>query len=202
MLQGFLGWFMVKSGLVNIPDVSHYRLALHLLVAFIIMCYIYWLIISFNNIKKETNKSIYKASKILIACLTIQIIYGAFTAGLKAGYLIPYNSSYFNTVFGYKIRNMNDFNILNNGIDIQAFHRLFAWVVFGIVIYIFRKTRNTKLSYNGLVIIALTIIQIILGVTTLLNRVQIHSAIAHQLFAILLLLSVIHISYLSSEKTQ
>ena len=55
-LQGFLGWFMVKSGLVDIPAVSHYRLATHLITAFGLMCYIYWLTLSFNNIKRQPNQ--------------------------------------------------------------------------------------------------------------------------------------------------
>ncbi len=201
-LQAFLGWFMVKSGLVDVPDVSHYRLALHLVVAFAIMCYIYWIIINLNNIKKETNKMIFTLSRMLIICLIIQVIYGAFTAGLKAGYIIPHNSNLLNTIFGYNIRGLNDFNILTNGIDIQAVHRLLAWFIFGIVIYIFKKTRNTNLSYNGLVILIITTIQIFLGITTLLSRVNIYSAVIHQLFAILLLLTAIHINYLSSKKTQ
>ena len=60
-LQGFLGWFMVKSGLIDVPAVSHYRLAIHLIVAFGIMCYIYWLILSINKIEKRPNKLINKA---------------------------------------------------------------------------------------------------------------------------------------------
>ena len=70
-LQGFWGWFMVKSGLANIPEVSHFRLAIHLVTAFGIMCYIYWLILSFTEVEKHTNNTINKVSQYLIIALLV-----------------------------------------------------------------------------------------------------------------------------------
>ena len=201
-LQGFLGWFMVKSGLVDIPAVSHYRLATHLLTAFTLMCYIYWLTLSFNNIKRQPNQTINKLSSWLIGVLVIQIIYGAFVAGLKAGYLLPLEGGIFKSIFGYSVRSASDFSLLNNGFDIQAFHRLFAWVVFAISIIIYNKSKNTNLKTTGMLIFGLVITQISLGIATLLLSVQIHIATTHQFIAILLLLSVIRLTYLSSEKFQ
>jgi cytochrome c oxidase assembly protein subunit 15 len=201
-LQGFLGWFMVKSGLVDVPAVSHFRLAIHLATAFGLMCYIYWLILSFTETEKRTNKTINKLSQYLIIALLIQIIYGAFVAGLKAGYLLPANGGVFESVFGYSFRNSNDFNLLNNSFDIQAFHRLFAWVVFAITLIIFNKTRKTALAKVGALVLGLTMVQIILGISTLLLSVQIHTAITHQFIAITLLLSVVKLTYFSSEKSQ
>ena len=201
-LQGFLGWFMVESGLVDIPAVSHYRLATHLLTAFTLMCYIYWLILSFNNVERQPNQIINRLSKGLISVLVIQIIYGAFVAGLKAGYLLPLEGGVFKSIFGYSLRGENDFSLLNNGLDIQAFHRLFAWIVFAISIIIYNKTKNTNLKTNGNLVFGLVITQISLGIATLLLRVQIHVATTHQFIAILLLLAVIRLTYLSSEKSQ
>jgi len=201
-LQGFLGWFMVESGLVDIPAVSHYRLATHLLTAFTLMCYIYWLILSFNNIKREPNQRINRLSKWLISILVIQIIYGAFVAGLKAGYLIPLDGGFFKIIFGYTVRNDSDFSLLRNGFDIQAFHRIFAWVVFAISIIIYNKTKNTNLKTTGMLVLGLVITQISLGIATLLLRVQIHVATTHQFIAILILLVVVRLTYLSSGKSQ
>jgi cytochrome c oxidase assembly protein subunit 15 len=201
-LQGFLGWFMVKSGLVDVPAVSHYRLAIHLIVAFGIMCYIYWLILNFNAVEKSPNKSINTLSKWLITALVIQIIYGAFVAGLKAGYLLPQNGSFFESVFGYTLRDVNDFSLLNNGFDIQAFHRLFAWFIFVIIFIIFNKTRKTILAPTALIVLGLTLTQITFGILTLLLKIQLHTATAHQFIAIVLLLSVVRLTYLSTEKTQ
>ena len=201
-LQGFLGWFMVESGLVDIPAVSHYRLATHLLTAFTLMCYIYWLILSFNNVERQPNQIINRLSKWLISLLVIQIIYGAFVAGLKAGYLLPLEGGVFKSIIGYSLRSANDFSLLNNGFDIQAFHRLFAWVVLAISIIIYNKSKNTNLKTTGMLVFGLVITQISLGIATLLLRVQIHIATTHQFIAILLLLAVIRLTYLSSEKSQ
>ena len=200
--QGFLGWFMVKSGLVDIPAVSHYRLAIHLVTAFGLMCYIYWLVLSFNDVEKKSNRSINTLSKWLIATLVIQIIYGAFVAGLKAGYLLPVEGGVFKSIFGYTIRNTSDFSLLNNNFDIQAFHRLFAWLVFAISLITYNKTRKTALKNAGTLVLALVITQITLGIATLLLRVQIHTATTHQFIAIILLLAVVRLTYLSSEKSQ
>ena len=201
-LQAFIGWFMVKSGLVDIPAVSHYRLAIHLITAFGLMCYIYWLILSLNNIKREPNQRINQLSKWLISVLVIQIIYGAFVAGKDAGYSVPVDGGVFKKIFGYTTRIPNNFNLLENGLDIQAFHRIFAWFVFAISIIIYNKSKNTNLRTNGMLVFGLVITQISLGIATLLSSVQIHTAITHQFIAILLLLSVIHLTYLSSEKFQ
>ena len=201
-LQGFLGWFMVESGLVDIPAVSHYRLATHLLTAFTLMCYIYWLTLSFNNVERYPNQIINRLSKWLIGLLVIQIVYGAFVAGLKAGYLLHLEGGIFKSIFGYSVRSASDFSLLNNGFDIQAFHRLFAWVVFAISIIIYNKSKNTNLKTTGMLVFGLVFTQISLGIATLLLSVQIHIATTHQFIAILLLLAVIHLTYLSSEKSQ
>ena len=198
--QGFLGWFMVKSGLVDNPHVSHYRLAIHLLAAFGLMCYIYWLILSFNSVAVKTNTLLNKLSKWFIGLLIVQIIYGAFVAGLKAGYLLQLNDSVLKNLIGYNTRGTNDFDILNNPFDVQAFHRIFAWIVFAFAIYIFKKSRNTAMSGIGNVLFGLVLLQVTLGIATLLLRVQIHTAVTHQFVAILLLLATIRMTYLSQSK--
>ena len=198
--QGFLGWFMVKSGLVDNPHVSHFRLAIHLLAAFGLMCYIYWLILSFNSVAVKTNTLLNKLSKWFIGLLIVQIIYGAFVAGLKAGYLLQLNDSVLKNLIGYNTRGTNDFDILNNPFDVQAFHRIFAWIVFAFAIYIFKKSRNTAMSGIGNVLFGLVLLQVTLGIATLLLRVQIHTAVTHQFVAILLLLATIRMTYLSQSK--
>lgn len=190
---------MVKSGLVDRPHVSHYRLAIHLLAAFGLMCYIYWLISSFNNVPKKPNLKLNKLSKWFIGLLLVQIIYGAFVAGLKAGYFLQVNDSVIKNVVGYTFRDTGDFDLLNNGIDVQAFHRIFAWVVFIIALIIFKKSRNTNLSKIGNIVFGLVLIQISLGIATLLSRVEIHTAVTHQFVAIVLLLSGIKLNYLSGK---
>src|SRR6476620_4593197 len=82
-LQGFFGWFMVKSGLVDNPDVSHFRLALHLTFAFITFAYTLW--VALDLIYPEKNTAIVplrKIARIALVVLILQIIYGGFVAGL------------------------------------------------------------------------------------------------------------------------
>ena len=190
---------MVKSGLVDMPHVSHFRLALHLLAAFGVMCYIYWLILSFNSIPKKSNSVLKKLSRWFIGILIVQILYGAFVAGLKAGYFLDATSSTLKNVVGYTFRNTNDIDIFNNHIDVQAFHRLFAWLVFAGALIIYKKSRNTNVSAIGSVVFGLVVLQVSLGIATLLLRVQLHTAITHQFIAIILLLSAIKLNYLSGN---
>ena len=201
-LQGFLGWFMVKSGLVDVPAVSHFRLAIHLVMAFVLIAYIYWIIMEVEEKEKFPSRKINNLVTYFIILLLIQIIYGAFTAGLKAGYLLPPNSNYFEKVFSYTIRDANNFSLLNNGFDIQAFHRLFAWILAIISFQTLKKTQHTNLRREGRLLFSLVVFQIILGISTLLLRVQIHVAITHQVFAILVFLSAFRLLYLSTENSQ
>ena len=90
-LQGLYGWYMVKSGLVDNPHVSHYRLAGHLVLAFGLMAYILWTALDINQ-ERFTKGTSYNKKHLrpvlhwIIVLIMLQIIYGAFTAGLKAGY--------------------------------------------------------------------------------------------------------------------
>ena len=86
--QGFLGWYMVKSGLVDRPDVSHYRLAAHLTTAFLTFAYTFWVALDliFPN-KKDIDKKFRNFIRIGLVILILQIIYGAFVAGLDAGWI-------------------------------------------------------------------------------------------------------------------
>ena len=84
--QGFFGWFMVKSGLIDNPDVSHFRLALHLTFAFITFAYTLWVALDLiYPTKNEVIISLRKIARIALVVLIIQIIYGGFVAGLNAG---------------------------------------------------------------------------------------------------------------------
>ena len=86
--QGFLGWYMVKSGLIDNPDVSHYRLAMHLITAFITFAYIFWVMLSLIYPKKKPlYVSFRNLLRFTLIILLIQIIWGAFVAWLGAGYI-------------------------------------------------------------------------------------------------------------------
>lgn len=199
-LQAFFGWYMVKSGLVNRPDVSHFRLAVHLITAFGIISYIYWLILEINNVKKNYNSKINKLSMIFLMLLIIQIIFGAFVAGLKAGYEVNPNNTFFETIFNYN--KTSEINFINNGYDLQTFHRLFAWIVFFAACFMLSITKKTKFNNTVKKIFVLIVLQVFLGIITLIFSMPISIALAHQFIAMLLLLLVIRLIYLSSGKSQ
>ena len=86
-LQGLMGWYMVKSGLVDIPHVSHFRLAAHLLLAILILVVLFWLILDLLGVKRiQVSGRVQKASVFVLLLLTLQLLLGAFTAGLDAGH--------------------------------------------------------------------------------------------------------------------
>ncbi len=89
-LQGYLGWWMVKSGLVNNPDVNHYRLAIHLLAAFLTFAYTLWVALEliYENEKRIEVPYLRKWLFTLFVITILQIIYGAFVAGLNAGFVL------------------------------------------------------------------------------------------------------------------
>lgn len=90
-LQGFIGWYMVKSGLVDVPSVSHFRLALHLMTAFITFGLTFWFAFELIHTKKFIlrgwQRNLNRLSIFVFILVTLQIIYGAFVAGMKAGYI-------------------------------------------------------------------------------------------------------------------
>ena len=150
LLQGFMGWYMVKSGLVSDTDVSHYRLAAHLSLAIIIYCMIFW---SLLNYKKKIFLN-YKIATFLILFLIIliliQIIWGAFTSGLNAGLLYqtwPLMNEQF-IANDVNIKNIISIESLSNPSYVQLLHRLLAYFIilytFSIYFFYFRRMNITK----------------------------------------------------------
>ena len=196
--QGFLGWFMVKSGLVNNTDVSHYRLALHLLVALLIISLVYWFLISNLNIKKFLVKIPNRILNIFLILIVIQIIFGAFLAGLDGGLL--YNT--WPDMNGFVIPTDVSFKELfaldstNNPSVIQFYHRKIAYVIFLFLIYLNYLFLKKGMDYKIFIILNLAILfQIALGIITLLSGVKISFASLHQLGSILVLTSIITLVY-------
>ncbi len=198
-LQAFAGWYMVQSGLVDIPAVSHYRLAFHLIIAFTLITYIYIIILKLKGPPIHKSQIILKNSILLAIFVFIQIIYGAFVAGLKAGYSLN-GSTVLRQIFGYNYNYKID--ILNNGLDIQAVHRFLAWIIFFISLYILNKSRNSIVNKFSKNVFYLIILQIILGITTLLTGVNIFLAVIHQVNAILLILAITKLIYHSNKKSR
>lgn len=203
--QGFLGWYMVKSGLVDNPHVSHYRLAIHLLNAFTLVAYIYWVALGlFYPNREKTDASSLKTPTLALFFITLlQITYGAFTAGLKAGYLYPTYPKMGNAWLPQHARD----TFLTNGWQnlwqdptlVQFTHRWIGFTVLLLTSYIFYKAQKIDLSslqkQSLRIVLALIYIQFTFGILTLLFHVPVTLGVLHQLFAALFLLAIVRFKY-------
>ena len=192
--QAFLGWYMVASGLVDRPAVSHFRLTVHLLFAFTLLGLALWTALGhkygFSDAAKKVKWSMpSRLAAWSTVVLIIQITYGGMTAGLKAGHV----SDTWPLMFG-KLIPHNLFNSWANLFEtpqtIVFIHRWFAWL--GILLvplthYVIRKLNYPREVQNGLVwLIGVVALQVILGVLTILSYVNITVALIHQANALVL----------------
>lgn len=194
--QGFLGWYMVKSGLVDRPDVSHYRLAAHLTTAFITFAYTFWvaLDIMFPN-KKEINKGLRNIIRIGMAILLLQIVYGAFVAGLDAGFIHNHWPMMNEGKFMHETVHIEQTPLYKNFIEgrsgVQFVHRTLAYAVVLLIGFIWYKAKKILLSsfqqkgVNSL--LTLVGLQFLLGISTLILAVPVWLGVAHQIGAFFLL---------------
>ena len=205
--QGFLGWYMVKSGLVKDPQVSHYRLAAHLITAFISFGFTFWvalgLIYPRNSIvpvfNKESFGTIKKLTWVLFVAIVIQIIYGALVAGLKAGMVYNTFPKMGEHWIAEGVTAMQPFwkNLLESVAGVQFLHRYLAYIVVIIVIVLWLKVRKSKLNNAQKSAVnflgGTVIIQFLLGVFTLLYSVPIALGVIHQVGAFFLFAAAIYL---------
>ena len=194
--QGFLGWYMVKSGLVDRPDVSHYRLAMHLTTAFITFAYTLWVALDlwFPN-KKKVDKKYRNLIRWGLGVLLLQIIYGAFVAGLDAGWIHNHWPLMSDGQLIHETVTIEQSPIWKNFVEgksgVQFIHRYLAYVVVAIIALIFFRGKKHPLSTpqkNGLnALVGLVVIQFILGVFTLILQVPVWLGVLHQVMAFFLL---------------
>lgn len=192
--QAFMGWFMVASGLIDRPSVSHFRLTLHLLFALTLFGLSLWVALGhrFGFPENDTKARWSAFSKMAVAgfaILVVQISYGGFTAGLKAGHV----SNTWPLMFGDWVPAglfSSALNLLESPQTIVFIHRWFAFIAltFGLILYFMaRKNNYPKEIINALILVlGLGGVQIVFGVLVVINNVQISLALIHQLNAVLL----------------
>ena len=194
--QGFLGWFMVASGLKDMPDVSHFRLAIHLTFAFITFAYTLW--VALDLIYPERKLPVLelrKIARIALVILIIQIIYGGFVAGLNAGLIHNHWPLMSDGQFFHESIRLEQSNLLLSFTEgksgVQFIHRTFAYVVVAMIIFLFIKSRKfilDKPQDNGVkTLLVFVFIQFLLGIFTLLFHVPLWLGLAHQIMAFFLL---------------
>lgn len=203
-LQGVLGWYMVRSGLVDRPDVSHFRLAAHLMLAFLVLGYLYWIYLDLTESPKTAVHDLDVRSfagrlKIFVLLFIVQVIWGAFTAGLNAGFV--YNTfphmgeGWVPAAIFEQVPWWSGF--LSGVAGVQFMHRLLGWTVlfYAFVLYIHcgRHVTDEFIRKGVVYLVLLVVLQFLLGVVTILTRVNIPMAILHQVNAAFVLMAIIYV---------
>jgi cytochrome c oxidase assembly protein subunit 15 len=202
--QGFIGWYMVSSGLVDRIDVSHFRLSIHLLIAFLIISLIFWNYLELKNLNFSKNGLNKLIPVIFLLFIFSQISIGAFVSGMDAGKI--YNSwplmgtSYFPD--DSKFIDLFSVSSFSNPSLVQFMHRNLAYFILGFYLFILMqvyKNRITSYFFIIKIIGFLLLVQIILGILTLLFGAQIFLSSMHQISSIFLVSSSVFFLYLNTN---
>lgn len=196
-LQGAVGWWMVKSGLVDVPRVSPYRLAAHLLFAMALLALLVWHAHEELEPADAPSPSPERSlgagrllAKMTIGAVVVTLAWGALMAGLHAGHVAPsfptMNGAWLPPGMGGYER-----DLLENPITVHFTHRMLAYgtatLAVATAIAAWRSTRDALVRRRALALVALVAVQITLGALTVLRHVRIDLASAHQVNAALVL---------------
>ena len=202
--QGFVGWYMVSSGLVDRVDVSHFRLSIHLVIAFLILSLILWNYLEINQTNNIPNKISPIIPFLFLLLIFLQLIIGAFVSGMDAGKI--YNSWPFmgDTYFpnDNNVENLFKLSVFSDPSLVQFIHRNLAYLIGFYFIFILYKVYKNKIFnlYSSTNLLGVFIIlQIILGVITIVSGAQIYIASMHQISSILLVSSSVYFLYLNTK---
>ncbi len=201
LLQGVIGWYMVESGLTSNVSVSHYRLSLHLFLAFVIISFLIW---NYLNYKNNENKIFFNLKlilpKIFFMFILFQIIIGAFVSGLDAGLIYQtwpkMNLSYFPD--DLKLIDFNLTNLFNNQSFVQFLHRTTAYLILLLALFIGFKLYFKKekfFLFNYFAVFVVLIIQVFLGIFTLISGLNLYLASLHQITSVILVYTVLNLNY-------
>ncbi len=202
-LQGLLGWYMVKSGLVDNPRVSQYRLTAHLGAAVIIYAYILWVafgLLSVNSSSSSNEKGFKRFAYTLSGLLFLMILSGGLVAGTRAGFAYPTFPLMGDSFIPPGLFNTDPawLAIFEDITTVQFNHRIFAYVLFALILgFSFKILRSGipgKLRTGTHCLIALLLTQVTLGISTLLLHVPVTLAAAHQGGAIALFTASLFVS--------
>lgn len=197
-LQGALGWFMVKSGLVDRPDVSQYRLAAHLFAAFVIYGFMLWVALGLLGLERQRTgdaaamRTLNRRLVALLVFLSLTVISGAFVAGLDAGLI--YNTF---PLMGdgvlppdFLAQSPVVLNFFENMATVQFDHRILAETLFAAIVLVWWQARRLALPNRARramnAVLAMACVQVALGISTLLLLVPTHLAATHQAGALVL----------------
>ncbi|MBK7383260.1 MAG: COX15/CtaA family protein [Flavobacteriales bacterium] len=210
-----LGWFMVKSGLVDqkdsngqlLVDVSHFRLAIHLVAALFVLALALWTVFDLRDARRafvSNGSAPGKWLRVALVLLALQVIWGAFTAGLNAGSIynswplmngafMPENATAFGSFW-------KDFADHKDGV--QFVHRNLAWLVAAVIVGVaIHYRRHAQMRNVWLWLVATVCVQFALGVFALLTSVRIELGVLHQLGAVVLLAVLVKALHATGRRT-
>ncbi|HYN27995.1 MAG TPA: COX15/CtaA family protein [Burkholderiales bacterium] len=192
-LQGAIGWYMVRSGLAERVDVSQYRLAVHLSLAVVIFAGLLWIAFSLGarTARSHSVAAAYrKTAAFIVGLVFLQIVAGAFVAGLKAGAayntwplmdgrLVPQGLGVMSPWWA---------NLFENATTVQFNHRMLAYALTILALWhvwsVLSRTDDRLVRVSGLALGVAVLAQVALGVWTLLAQVPLSLGLAHQAGAI------------------
>jgi len=194
-LQGLLGWFMVASGLVDEPRVSHYRLTAHLMLAFFVAQYVLWI---WQGLGPQPpgpapDWSVRRRAWGVVALLTLQCTYGALLAGTRGGWLFPTFPDFNGAWIPPNAGTLSPFwrDVLDNPETVNLIHRVLGLLTLGAIFDLWRLCRRhveAGVRRRSLdVVLGLALCQVTLGIVTVMTHMQLHAAVTHQVGGLLLL---------------
>lgn len=217
-LQGLIGWIMVQSGLEDseLLYVSHYKLAIHFILALGVLCYAFWFALELLVPKEQLteNRSLKKFTVWLIALLAIQLVYGAFMAGLKAASAAPTWPSINGQWIPDNIYQIGDHQfsglsfLTENPLMVHFIHRNLAYIITILIFIWWWKARKVQgaaiLKKSKTIPLLIALLQVILGVIAVLKVASTQTflwvAEAHQLISMFLLLSLVWMIFIIRKK--
>ena len=202
-LQGFVGWYMVSSGLIENNDVSHFRLSIHLSLALFILCLIFWFILSIFKTKKFEFKFPNFILFFILILIILQIILGAFLSGLDGGLIYnswpDMNGSFFPGDVSFF--DLLSTQLFSNVSIIQFLHRFTAYLLLFFIIILNYFFMKNKYNIKNIILFDIAILlQVFLGIITLISGVEIKYASLHQLGSIFVLTTYVTILYKNSNQ--
>lgn len=204
-LQGAIGWWMVASGLIDRPEVSHIRLAVHLLAALLIFAALLWTALDLRRLSVDPCARPSRMPTVAIwtlSILALQLLFGAYTAGLEAGYAFSSWPKMGDEWFPAQTPMLEPYfrNFVDNPIVVQFVHRWLAFAVAAMAGLLASHAWRRGLRLQAIAVLAAVTVQILLGITTLLSGVALWIAVAHQAMAALLLGTLIWTSHDMGER--
>jgi len=205
-VQGLMGWYMVKSGLVDVPEVSQYRLTAHLGLALIIFAAMLWFAMDFLRGEQHSGKAspaYLKSTATVVVVVLIMMLSGGFVAGTKAGYI--FNT--FPTMGGHWVPNgwlAFDpwwMNLFENPVMIQFVHRCIAVLVFITVAASFVIAMKQRFKTANSLVLIIMFVQVLLGISTLVLKVPLALGAAHQAGAVALLAAALFAAHIARKES-